>query len=59
MSSSELPPCDLNGGVSPHEYEAEFGSLPHAPFDEPIDPYTPDGVCANFGVEVAESIGVF
>jgi hypothetical protein len=56
-SLSELARFDLNGGVSPHEYEAEAGSLLQGPF-EPKDPYRPDGVCANFGVDTTEFIGV-
>jgi hypothetical protein len=35
---SELPRPEISGGVSPQEYEAEAGSLPHAPFDEPTEP---------------------
>ena len=41
---SELALVEMSGGVSPQEYEVEAGSLPQAPFDEPTDPYNPDGV---------------
>ena len=56
---SELPRFDTKGGVSPQEYDADAGSLPQGPFDDPTDPYKPDGVCASFGVETTELIGVF
>ena len=39
---SELARFDLNGGVSPHEYEADAGSLPQGPLDDPSEPYNPD-----------------
>ena len=54
---SELARFDLSGGVSPQEYEADAGSLLQGPF-EPKDPYRPEGVCANFGVDTTEFIGV-
>jgi hypothetical protein len=56
-SLSKLVRFDLSGGVSPQEYEAEAGSLLQGPF-EPKDPYRPEGVCANFGVDTTEFIGV-
>jgi len=58
FSCSELARFDLRGGVSPHEYEADAGSLPQGPFDDPKDPYRPEGVCVNLGVDTTELIGV-
>ena len=51
---------DLMGGVSPQEYDAEFGSLPQAPpLEDPNEPYKPTGVCAVLGVEPVELYGIF
>ena len=44
VSCSELARSDLNGGVSPQEYEADAGSLPKGPYDEPSEPYNADGI---------------
>lgn len=41
---SELVRFDINGGVSPKEYEVEAGSLPQGPFDDPKEPYNPDTI---------------
>jgi hypothetical protein len=41
---SELVRFDVNGGVSPKEYDVDAGSLPQGPFDEPNEPYNPDPV---------------
>jgi hypothetical protein len=58
LSCSELPRFDRSGGVSPHEYDADAGSLPQTPLEDPTDPYRPDGVWDSFGVETTELMGV-
>ena len=43
--------------MSPHEYEADAGSLPQRPpFDDPTDPKRPFGVGQIFGVVTTEPV---